>query len=146
MEVGAVKEIIQLIAVDPAIAVVSRFHGLAADHLMHGSLSASSQVGEVLIITLLKDEGLSRQTWMKSKLQLIALAQARESQSRNVVHIASKKNIADMFTVVENMGATIPSQPLIRLRFADTVIPLTLKVRYVRGTQTVIEGTLRVLR
>ena len=101
----AIREIIELIAVDLPIAVVSRliasfnkvtscrrrrsedlntfvsrFRGLAADHLMHGGLSSSSQVGEVLAITLLNNASLSDETLTNAKLQLISLAQARVIQ------------------------------------------------------------------
>ena len=106
-QVAAVKQIVELIAVDPPIAVVSRlissfnavtncrrqrnedlgtfvsrFRGLAADHLMHGGLSSSSQVGEVLAITLLNNANLSEETLTSAKLQLISLAQARETKAK----------------------------------------------------------------
>ena len=49
---------------------------------MHGGLSSSSQVGEVLAITLLNNANLSEETLTSAKLQLISLAQARESQQK----------------------------------------------------------------
>ena len=106
-QVTAVREIIELIAVDPPIAVVSRliqsfnavtncrrnrsedlgsfvsrFRGLAADHWMHGGLSSSSQVGEVLAITLLNNANLSEETLTSAKLQLISLAEALSSAEK----------------------------------------------------------------
>ena len=79
-QVAAVQEIVELLAVEPPIAVVtrlissfnkvsmctrrknedlsafvSRFRGYAADHLMHAGVPANSQVGEILAITLLNN-------------------------------------------------------------------------------------------
>ena len=82
-QVKAVMEIVNLIAVDAPIAIVSRlinsfnkvtscrrlknedvrtfisrFQGLAAEHLMHAGETSSSQIGEVLAITLLNNADL----------------------------------------------------------------------------------------
>ena len=105
-QVLAVKEIVDLIAVDPPIAVVtrlidsfnkvtackkrkgedltsfaSRFRGLAAEHLMHAGATSSSQIGEVLSITLLNNAALSEGTLTNAKLQLIALAESRKAKN-----------------------------------------------------------------
>ena len=50
---------------------------------MHGGLSSSSQVGEVLAITLLNNANLSEETLTSAKLQLISLAQARETKAKD---------------------------------------------------------------
>ena len=98
-QVKAVKEIVDLVATDPPISIVtrlidsfnkvtgcrkkkgddlstfvSRFHGLAAEHLMNAGSKDSSQVGEVLAITLLNNAALSNGTLTNTKFQLIALA------------------------------------------------------------------------
>ena len=108
-QVKAVKEIVDLIAVDPPIAVVtrlidsfnqvtncrkrrgedlnsfvSRFQGLAAEHLMHAGATSSSQIGEVLAITLLNNAALDESTLTNAKLRLISLAESRrELDSEN---------------------------------------------------------------
>ena len=134
-QIAAVREIIELIAVDSPIAVVSRlissfhrvtdfcrrrnedlrsfvsrFRGLAADHLMHGALSSSSQVGEVLAITLLNNANLSEETLTSAKLQLIALAKEREEvrdteslPSRTSIPISVEQEIADLTAKVNEL-------------------------------------------
>lgn len=102
-QIKAVRDIVERIAADPPIAMVSRlitsfnmvsscrrnkneelsvsvsrFHGLAAEHLMH--TNATSQISEVLAITLLNNANLEEGTLTNAKLQLIALAEARASE------------------------------------------------------------------
>ena len=100
-QVKGVEQIVNLIAVDPPISVVtrlidsfnkvtscrrrqsenlnhfvSRFRGLAAEHLMRAGTTQSSQIGEVLAITLLNNADLPEGTLTNSKLQLISLARS----------------------------------------------------------------------
>ena len=59
---------------------------------MHGGHSSSSQVGAVLAIPLLKNSSWSEETLTNAKLQLISLAQARESQGQpEAVYIQMSK-------------------------------------------------------
>ena len=124
-QIAAVRDIIELIAIDSPVATVSRlidsfhrvtncrrrrnedlrafvprFRGLAADHLMHGGLSSSSQVGEVLAITLLNNANLSEETLTNAKLQLIALAKEREDAQTNM---KSKSDVSVSEDVVEEV-------------------------------------------
>ena len=93
-QVAAVRDIVNLVAIDPPIAMVStpinsfhrvstcrrkknedlsvfvsRFGGLAAEHLMHSNASTSTQIGEVLAITLLNNANLEEGTQTDAKLQ-----------------------------------------------------------------------------
>lgn len=95
----AIHEIVELIAVDlpttvisPLIsffiqvtgclhhrsggltAFISRFRGIIAEQLMHGGLSVSSQVGEVLAIMLQNNSAFSEDTITNAKLQIIAVS------------------------------------------------------------------------
>ena len=101
-QVAAVRNIVNLIAIDLSIAMVSRlinsfhkvsacrrkknedllvfvsrFRGLAAEHLMHSNASTSSQIGEFLAFILLNNANLEDGTLTNAKLQLISLAEAR---------------------------------------------------------------------
>lgn len=73
-------------------AFVGRFRGLAAEHLMHANPSSSSQVGEVLAITLLNNANLEKATLTNAKLQLIALDEQRikECDETDVLKIRQK--------------------------------------------------------
>lgn len=98
-QIAAVAYIVELIAVDTPIAVVTQlinFYskvttcrrkknedlpvfvstdcGLAADHLMHSRVTSGSQIARVLAITLLNNVNLEEGTLTNAKLQLIALA------------------------------------------------------------------------
>lgn len=98
--VKAAFQIVELVAVDPPITVltrfissyqkvtscrpekderlytfVSRFRGLAAKHLVHSQVSSSSQIAEVLAITLLKYAVLEEIALKNANFQLIAHAE-----------------------------------------------------------------------
>lgn len=62
---------------EPLDIPISRFVEVAADPVLHGVLSSSSQVGEVLPITLFNNSLLTDEKFTNAKLQLIALAEAR---------------------------------------------------------------------
>ena len=106
-QVKAVMEIVNLIAFDAPIASVtrlinsfnkvtscrrlkkedvrifiSRFQGLAAEHLMHAGETSSSQIGEVLAINLLNNADLEKSTLTNAMLQLIGFSQARRNSSK----------------------------------------------------------------
>ena len=132
-QIEAVKQIMELIAVDPPMAIVSRlitsfnqvtncrrgrnedlgafvsrFRGLAADHLMHGGLSPASQVGEVLAITLLNNANLSEDTLSNAKIQLINHAEARQQKEeaemvKNIRYGCTK----EMFDKLKAMTGTV---------------------------------------
>ena len=85
---------------------VSRFHSLAPDHIMHGGLSSSSQVGIVITITLLNNVNLSEETLTSAKLQLISLAQARDSEEENKPPPAEEST--KVRSGVEGVCTTIP--------------------------------------
>lgn len=98
-QLQTVMEIVNFIAYDPLITVVSRlilslnkvmnchrknnerlplfvsrFHGLASEHLMIADESPSSTVGEVLAITLLNNANLPQSTLINAKSELIKMA------------------------------------------------------------------------
>ena len=103
--VEAALQMVKLVAVDPPISMVTRlissyqqvtscwrdrsenlstfvlrFRRLAAEHLLHANASSSSQIGEVLAITLLNNANLGEGTLTNAKLQLISHAEARISE------------------------------------------------------------------
>ena len=101
-QIKGVQDIVHLVAVDPPIAIVTRlisafnkvtscvrrnnehlnrfvdrFRGVASEHLMHAGASSSSQIGEVLAITMLNNAKLEEGTLTNAKMQLIGLAESR---------------------------------------------------------------------
>lgn len=95
-EVITVRKIIDLVAIDPPICVVSRlissfdkvtgccrkspedvgtfvarFRGLAAEHLIHAGLASTSQMGEVLAIAMRKNPNLSEETLTITKTSML---------------------------------------------------------------------------
>lgn len=99
--VQATLSIVKLVALDPPISMVtrlnasyrkftscyrdsneklssfvSRFGGLAANHLLHANTSWSSQIGELLGITLLNNAIVEERTLTNANLQLISHAEA----------------------------------------------------------------------
>ncbi len=62
---------------------MSRFSGLASEHLLHADTSPNSKVGEVLAITLLGNASLGDTTHQGAKIQLINAAKARHSDDAN---------------------------------------------------------------
>jgi hypothetical protein len=110
-QVVAVNELVQLLATDPPMAVVSRlistfnkvisckrrpkenistfvsrFWGLAADHLMKVGASSSSQKAEMLAIILLNSACLQEETFTAAKLELIRIAEDRNMQKEAKIH------------------------------------------------------------
>jgi hypothetical protein len=57
---------------------VTRFWGLAAEHLMHAGASSSSQTPEMLAIILLNNSNLQDETLTAAKLELIRVAESRQ--------------------------------------------------------------------
>ena len=127
-QVKAVSEIVELLAVDPPIAVVtrlissfkdvtsckrkkneelvsfvSRFQGLAAEHLMHAGPSNSSQIGEVLAITLLNNADLAEQALTNAKLQLISHAEARDGEAESSVQVRNT-DLQGVFSCIEQIS------------------------------------------
>ena len=143
----AVREIVELVSVDPSIAFVSRliasynkvtncqrrgseslisfvsrFRGLAADHLLHLGVSASSQVSEILAITLLNNANLSDETLTNAKL-----AQALEEESPQCATSIKKETLEKL----ENISFKVQQFPLeapLRLLKSDTHKRLKLKI------------------
>ena len=163
-QITVIREIIELIAVDPPIPVVSRLiasfnkvtncrrrrsedlntfvsrsRGLAADHLMHGGLSSSSQVGQVLAITLLNNASLSEETLTNAKLQLISLAQARESQGQTEAVYIPKSKIDELGEVAAKLG-NMPSELQFRCFTNETLETAKSKIKKCR------HSVLRTLR
>ena len=106
---------------------VSRFRGLAADHFLHLEVSASSQVIEILAITLLNNASLSDETLTNAKLQLIALVQAREKETTQCATSIKKKTLEKL----ENISFKVQQFPLeapLRLLKSDTSKALKLKI------------------
>ena len=116
-QVQGVKEIVNLIAVDPPIAIVTRlissfnkvtscvrrnneylnifvdrFRGVASQDLMHAGASTSSRIGEVLAITMLNNAKLEEGTLTNAKMQLVALAESRLIDEKNETKGASSSS------------------------------------------------------
>lgn len=132
-QVEAVREIVNLIAVDPPIAgvsrlissfnkvtscerkqkedltmFVSRFRGLAADHLVQVNASSSSQIGEVLAITLLNNAKLAEGTLTNAKMSLIALAEDRARREAGSATVeVPERSITEAASVTESLKAAI---------------------------------------
>ncbi len=102
-QVKAVQEIIDLVAVEPPMVVVTRlidsfnrmssctrraseslssfvtrFTGLASEQLMQVGSSPTVKIGQVLAITLLNNANLGDSTLSSAKIQLIKAAQSRQ--------------------------------------------------------------------
>lgn len=129
--IQAALQIVKLVPVDPPIAMVtrlissypkvtscrtdpkeklsifvSRFRGLAAKHLLHSNASSTSQIGEVLAITLLKNANLEDETLTNAKLQPISHAQARskEKEIDNASNgLVLKEILAELQTISEQL-------------------------------------------
>ena len=128
-QVKAVMEILNLFAVDAPIASVtrlinsfnkftscrrlknedvrtfiSRFQGLAAEHLMHAGETSSSGIGEVLAITLLNNADLEESTLTNEKLQLIGFSQALRISSKGAdMHEISFPSIQKVKNGIKNI-------------------------------------------
>ena len=106
----------------------SRFLGLAADHLMHGGLSSSSQGGGVLAITLLNNTGLSEETFTNAKLQLISLAHTRENQRQaEAVHVPNSK-LDELSKVTAQLGE-MPDELHFRCFTDETLATTKAKIK-----------------
>ena len=128
--VSAVRDIVDTVAIDPPIAMVSRlissfqkvtscrcsknedlrvfvsrFRGLAASHLLHANASSSSQIGEVLAVTLLNNANLDEGTLMNATSALITHAEAREDDvSRSNLMEVPKDVVEKMWSIAEKLS------------------------------------------
>lgn len=162
----AIKEIVEITAEDPPIAMVSRFISsfnkvsscrrrkneelfvfasrfrcLAAEHQMHANSPSSSQIGEVLSITVLNNGSLEEGTLTQAKLNFIQMAEQRASKEDklelfnvlkslvdNVLKaVASLENLNGPVIVSQNPARTVYRRSLntFRKSFRDTLIGLT---------------------
>ena len=129
-QVKGLMEVVNLIALHAAIAIVtrsinsfnkvttcrrlknedvptfiSRFQCLAAEHLMHAGETSSSQTDEVLAITLVKNADLEENTLTNAKLQLIGFAQARRSSFKGPdMHEVSFASIQKMKNGIKDIS------------------------------------------
>lgn len=113
-QLQAVREIVQLFSVDSPVAIVTRlissfnqvmqckrrlkedlmvfvprFRSLAAYHLMHVGVSTTSQVSEILGITLLNNAMLNDETLTNAILQLFAHAKSKKHhESKDEVYLS----------------------------------------------------------
>ena len=71
---------------------------------MHGSLSSSAQVEVVPTVTLLSNARLSEETLTNAKLQLISLAQARESQGQTEAVYVPNSKLDELSEVTAQLG------------------------------------------
>lgn len=103
-EVATVQDIVHNIAVEPQISVVtclilflnnvnicerqnnedspafvSRFCGVAADHLMHEGVASNFKFVEIIAIMLLNDSNLSEEDLSNANIQLVAMAEEGNS-------------------------------------------------------------------
>ena len=171
-QIAAVRDIIELVAVDSPIAnvsrlitsfhrvtncrrhrnkdlraFVSRFRGLAADHLMHGGLSSSSQVGEVLAITLLNNANLSEETLTNTKLQLFALAKERDdNDNKNKEEFISipktvEKDISTLLEKVDEFKESI----LLKTFKTDSIRDVKARIHTLKHGFTTISSTLSTI-
>lgn len=140
--VQAVLGIVNVVAVDPPMATVtrligsfnkvsslkrsknedlsmfvSRFRGAAAEHLQQTSSSPSSQIGQVMAITLLNNANLDENVLTNAKLQLIALAEERAKQEQeDVTKLVRKKKFEKLVKTgkaledIKNMNARRPGR------------------------------------
>jgi len=131
--VQAVRDIVRIVAVDAPIAMVtrlissfqkvtscqrkknedlrifvSRFRGLAAKHLMSANASSSSQIGEVLAITLLNNANLEDGTLTNAKVALINLAEARAKDEGGVNTITLPKNYYETLVKLNARFNSVP--------------------------------------
>ena len=74
---------------------VSRFRGLAETHLLHATASPSSQIGEVLAVTLLNNANLDEGTLINATSALITHAEAREKEGAHQDFIEVFKSTID---------------------------------------------------
>jgi hypothetical protein len=128
-QLEAVAEIVKLLATDPPMAIVSRlintfrkvifckskpkedinefisrFWGLAADHMIHANASTSSQTAEILDIILLNNSLLPDDTLTAAKLQLIRIAESRQvpSNSRKFISSEEIEEVSEELDVLDN--------------------------------------------
>ena len=129
--VQAALSIVKLVAVDPPMSMVtrlissyqkvtfcrrdrieklssfvSRFRRLAAKHLLHVNTFSSSQIGEMLAITLPNNANLEYGTLTNAKLQLIAHNEARNREKESSVvdtKLVSKANLNNVLKIAEKM-------------------------------------------
>ena len=84
---------------------ISRFQGLAAEHLMHAGETFASQIGEVPAITLLNNADLDESTLIKAKLQQIGFSQARINSSKGAdMHEVSSASIQNVKDGIKNIA------------------------------------------
>ena len=120
-QIKGVQQMVDLIASDPPIAVVtrltdsfnkvincrrkpseelnrflSRYRGLAAEHVLGAGETSSSQVGEVLAITLLNNACIPETTPTNAKLQLIRLAEDRTEEEDVDSYSLTEKNATSL--------------------------------------------------
>lgn len=97
---------------------IDRFRGLAAKHLPHANASSVSQTDQVLAITLLHNDDLSKAVLTSAKLELISLAtkRAHEDLVRELRTIsigllepvmASVRTVKEELTALANLGSSI---------------------------------------
>lgn len=155
-QILAVQELVDLLAVEPPIAIVtrlissfnkvsacvrhksedlsafvSRFRGLAAEHMMHAGVSSNSQVGEILAITLLNNSNLSEETLSNAKMQLVGMAQSKAndpndpsaslppsaiSKLKDICNEGKEISESTNFQVSEEQEATTLRENIITLR------------------------------
>jgi hypothetical protein len=134
-QLKAVEELVKLLATDPPMAIVSRlittfnkvvlckrkpneslkvfvtrFWGLAADHLMHAGASSSSQTAEMLAIILLNNASLQDETLTAAKLELIRVAESRQCDSGSTKEGISSSDIRDIEADVTSLHKWVVSE------------------------------------
>ena len=79
---------------------------------MHAGVSSSSQVGEVLAITLLNNSDLSDETLSNAKIQLVAMTKAKQATAANSPSNISSNCISQIKRVAEEMSTIKESSQL----------------------------------
>ncbi len=107
---------------------VSRFHGLASQHLIHAGLSSSSQVGEFLAITLLGNANLGETTHQGAKIQLINAAESRIEKEKKALYVLTDQDSEDLDKVKDKITSGLSS---FEVSEGDDVLSVTEKFQQV---------------
>lgn len=165
--IKAVKQIVDLIAIDPPITVVtrlidtfnavinckrganetitnyvSRFHGLASKHLIRAGTTSSEQIGEVLAITVLNNANLSSTNLNQAKMNLIALAQGKEDDNKGIMLQINENQMKMMREAVEVSATGIASS---RFDHNDRKVEILRKMQDLRKNARKAASKMRTL-
>ena len=128
---------------------ISRLQGSSAEHLMHAGETPSSQIGEVLAITLLNNADLEERTLTNAKLQLIGFPRARRNSSKGAdMHEASFASIQKVKDGIKNIAEvfkdrSVPKNRRVFIQYCNR-IPMG-DSSALKEIRTVLDGTTQAL-